>query len=64
MPGSVNLYKVRGTVVLLTPQSAEARWTPGVGVEFEQSETTRRLREMINQLLADMPDADRCTRVL
>ena len=50
---SSEVIMLEGLVVWITPHSAKNRWTKGVGIEFVSTEANRRLREKINQLLAD-----------
>lgn len=64
LPDTSTPCKVWGKVVLFTPSSAAARWTPGVGIEFEQSEAAKRLCEIINQLIANIAATDRCVNIV
>jgi type IV pilus assembly protein PilZ len=42
---------IDATVAWVTPQAAQGRWIPGIGLEFSAKENSRRLREKINVLL-------------
>ena len=64
LPDTEKTYNISGQVVLLIPCAAKLRWTPGVGIEFEYSENSRRLRDTIHSLIGDTTGASRGTRIV
>jgi type IV pilus assembly protein PilZ len=45
-------------VVWITPNAAQGRWVPGIGVEFASDDKSRKLREKINTLLSENSEGD------
>lgn len=62
--GEASNYHVEGQVAWITPDSAQGRWTAGVGVEFKPNESNRRVREKINLLIAEESKTDKPTNTI
>lgn len=56
-------YKVKGKVSWITPESAQGRWLPGIGVQFTGDDGST-LNHKIQELLGDNIKSDKPTNTI
>ncbi len=63
LPQSDDEYKIKGRVAWITPESAQSRWKPGIGIQF-LGEEAQLIRTKIEGLLAGKLQSDKPTNTL
>lgn len=63
LPDDPERYPVAAKVVWITPPRSANR-TPGVGIQFPPDESSKRLRERIEDILGDYLKSDRATQTI
>jgi type IV pilus assembly protein PilZ len=59
-----NKISVAGKVAWITPENAQTRKVPGIGVHFDQGEAGRAARTRIESILGGLVNASRSTHTL